>query len=112
MLGWVSVAGIISHPKLEPTDCIFESSNHSIPDSEAIITAKYDSGYESQFSSCLTPPYSGDKTTERDPQAIYLLAWTPGGIGLATRTPALIPGAIMRRGHRMFMMREFAGIQG
>ncbi|KAM7537420.1 hypothetical protein Aperf_G00000074683 [Anoplocephala perfoliata] len=41
---------------------------------------------------------------------ISLRAWTPGGVGVSLRQPALLPYAIRRRGERLLFLREFSGL--
>lgn len=41
---------------------------------------------------------------------IILRAWTPGGVGVSLRQPALLPYAIRRRGERLLYLREFSGL--
>ncbi|KAA3674873.1 nitric oxide-associated protein 1 [Paragonimus westermani] len=46
--------------------------------------------------------------TDASIREIFLRAWTPGGLGISLRKPALVPGAVKRRGRRMLLMREFS----
>ncbi|KAF6774220.1 hypothetical protein AHF37_06464 [Paragonimus kellicotti] len=77
--GWIGVVGLLSSEASQPIDENVESETNS-----AVIR------------------------TDASKLGIFLRAWTPGGLGIFLRKPALVPGAVKRRGRRMFLMREFS----
>ncbi|KAF5396265.1 hypothetical protein PHET_11114 [Paragonimus heterotremus] len=77
--GWIGVVGLLSSEASQSVDENVESETSS-----AVIR------------------------TEASKLGIFLRAWTPGGLGISLRKPALVPGAVKRRGRRMFLMREFS----